>query len=65
MAQGEQLRRARIAFERAKINADKAFASSFLPEIKAEAQMNYKGDTGKSLGERLNIIGKVELSLAD
>ena len=56
MAQGEQLRRARIAFERAKINADKAFASSFLPEIKAEAQMNYKGDAGEVWEERLNTL---------
>ena len=62
MAQGEQLRRARIAFERAKINADKAFASSFLPEIKAEAQMNYKGDAGGSLGGKTEYYGKVELT---
>jgi len=62
MASGEQLKRARLAFERAKINADKAFASSFLPEFKATAEMNYKGDSGGSLGGKTEYVGKVELS---
>jgi len=62
MASGEQLKRARMAFDRAKINADKAFASAFLPEFKATAEMNYKGDSGGSLGGKTEYIGKVELS---
>ena len=62
MASGEQLKRARLAFERAKNNADKAFASSFLPEFKATAEMNYKGDSGGSLGGKTEYVGKVELS---
>jgi outer membrane protein TolC len=62
MLNGEQLKRARLAFDRAKINADKAFASAFLPELKATAEMNYKGDAGGSLGGKTEYIGKVELS---
>ena len=62
LASGDQLKRARIAYDRAKINADKAFASSFLPELKATAEANYKGDAGGSLGGKTEYIGKVELS---
>lgn len=62
MLNGEQLKRARLAFDRAQINADKAFASAFLPELKATAEMNYKGDAGGSLGGKTEYIGKVELS---
>ena len=58
---GDQLKMARLAFERARVNAEKSFAASFLPEFKATAEVNYKGDAGGTLGGKTEYIGKVEL----
>jgi outer membrane protein TolC len=59
---GDQLKRARLAFERARVNSEKSFAASFLPEFKASAEANYKGDAGGTLGGKTEYIGKVELT---
>jgi len=59
---GDQLKMARLAFERARVNSEKSFAASFLPEFKASAEANYKGDAGGTLGGKTEYIGKVELT---
>ena len=62
LSSGDQLKMARLAFDRARANSEKSFAASFLPEFKATAEANYKGDAGGTLGGKTEYIGKVELT---
>jgi outer membrane protein TolC len=62
LSAGDQLKKARLAFEKARVNSEKSFAASFLPEFKATAEANYKGDASGTLGGKTEYIGKVELT---
>ena len=61
MLNGEQLKRAALHLTEHKLMLIKRLRQ-FLPELKATAEMNYKGDAGGSLGGKTEYIGKVELS---
>ncbi len=62
MKNGDQLMKARVTYDMAVIASNKAMAANFLPEFKATAEVNYKGDASGSLGGKTEYIGKVEMS---
>ena len=59
---GDQLMKARVTYDKAVIASNKAMAANFLPEFKATAEVNYKGDASGSLGGKTEYIGKVEMT---
>ncbi len=62
MKNGDQLMKARVTYDMAVIASKKAMAANFLPEFKATAEVNYKGDASGTLGGKTEYIGKVEMS---
>lgn len=59
---GDQLKRARISYDMAMVDRNKAAAANFLPELNLTAEMNYKGDASGTLGGKTEYIGKIELT---
>ncbi len=62
MKNGDQIMKARVTYDMAVIASNKAMAANFLPEFKATAEVNYKGDASGTLGGKTEYIGKVEMS---
>lgn len=59
---GDQLMKARVTYDKAVVASNKAMAANFLPEFKATAEVNYKGDASGTLGGKTEYIGKVEMT---
>ena len=62
LGDGDSMKLASVAFERAQLTAEKAYASNFLPEVNFTWETNYKGDAGGTLGGKTEHIAKVEMT---
>ncbi len=59
---GDAMKNAQIAYDRAVIARDKSFASSFLPKFDLTAEVNVKDDASGTRGGKTEYIGKVEMT---
>ena len=59
---GDAMKNAQIAYDRAVISRDKSFASSFLPKFELTAELNAKDDASGTRGGKTEYIGKVEMT---
>jgi adhesin transport system outer membrane protein len=59
---GDAMKGAQIAYDKAVIARDKSFASSFLPKFNLTAEVNAKDDASGTRGGKTEYIGKVEMT---
>ena len=59
---GDAMKGAQIAYDRAVIERDKSFASSFLPEFNLTAEVNAKDHASGTRGGKTEYIGKIEMT---
>jgi len=59
---GDAMKNAQIAYDRAVISRNKSFASSFLPKFELTAEVNAKDDASGTRGGKTEYIGKVEMT---
>ena len=59
---GDAMKGAQIAYDKAVIARDKSFASSFLPEFNLTAEVNAKDHASGTRGGKTEYIGKIEMT---